>query len=215
MKSQTAFLRPKSLKGTLNWLSLAAFATLVLATATAGQQASDPLLVVKERNESVKKMLDAAGDPVSDETREELKGAINSLIDFQELSRRALRNHWEPLTSDEQADFVGVFRELIRNSSVQKLGIYRADSISYEATETDGDVSRVLTTAHEGRNEVEIVYLMHTTDEGWRAFDFIIDGASTLRTYQDSFQREIAATSYATMYSRLVEKLEEQRATGD
>ncbi|MGI9627390.1 MAG: ABC transporter substrate-binding protein, partial [Longimicrobiales bacterium] len=109
---------------------------------------------------------------------------------------------------------VDVFRALVRNSSVQKLGIYRADRITYEATETDGVESRVATMAHEGKNQVEIVYLMHLTEDGWKAFDFIIDGASTLRTYQDSFQREIGATSYAAMYDRLVEKLEEQRTTG-
>ncbi|MGI9625359.1 MAG: ABC transporter substrate-binding protein, partial [Longimicrobiales bacterium] len=114
----------------LSALGLALF--LVVPAASGQQTATDPMLIVKERNESVKKMLDAAGDPVSDETREELKGAINSLIDFEELSRRALRKHWEPLTAEEQADFVDVFRELVRNSSVQKLGIYRADRITYE-----------------------------------------------------------------------------------
>ena len=213
-----SMLRKKSMiKGLAPTKTVAVFANLALALIAiplAAQDNANPLVIVRERNEAVKQMLDAAGDPVSDETREELKGAINSLIDFGELSERALRKHWEPLTPEQQADFVDVFRELVRNSSVQKLGIYRADSISYEASETDGDETRVVTVAHKDKNQVEIVYHMHMTEAGWKAFDFVIDGSSTLRTYQDSFQREIAATSYGAMYGRLVDKLEEQRTTG-
>jgi hypothetical protein len=42
----------------------------------------------------------------------------------------------------------------------------------------------------------------------------VIEGSSTLRTYQDSFQREIKATSYTAMYTRLVERLERVGGTG-
>jgi len=163
--------------------------------------------VVRSRNVAVKAALDAAGDSVSDEVREELKDVINGLIDFRELSRRALRAHWDARSSGEKAQFVEVFRSLVRNSSVQKLEAYDVDSTTYEPAEIDGTKARVVTVAHDGRHEVEIVYLMHRIGEEWKAYDVIIDGSSTLRTYQDSFQREIKATSYEAMYARLVERL--------
>ena len=50
-----------------------------------------PDQVGRWRNQAVKEALDAAGDSVSDEVREQLKDVINGLIDFRELSRRALR----------------------------------------------------------------------------------------------------------------------------
>ncbi len=109
---------------------------------------------------------------------------------------------------------MGTFRELVRNSSVQKLEVYQADSITYEPAEIEGNESRVLTFAHEGKREVEIVYLMHLVEGEWRAYDVVIDGSSTLRTYQDSFRREIRATSYEEMYARMVERLEEERTKG-
>ena len=180
----------------------------------AGAAQESPEEVVRSRNVAVKVALDAAGDSISEQVREELKDVINGLIDFPELSRRALRRHWDDRSPQEREEFVEVFRSLVRNSSVQKLEVYEVDSTTYEPAEIDGDQSRVVTTAHEGDKDVEIVYVMHRVDAEWKAYDVIIDGSSTLRTYQDSFQREITATSYAAMYTRLVERLESVGGSG-
>lgn len=189
-------------------LAAAALAAVVWVPRTVAAQAA-PEEVVRQRNEAAQRAIEAAGDPVSDETREELKDVINGLLDFQELSRRALRRHWDERTPEEQARFVDVFRQLIRNSSVQKLEAYTWDSVTYRPAETEGDRSRVVTIAHKGRKDVEIVYLLHRVDGEWKAYDVIIDDSSTLRTYQDSFQREIKATSYDAMYQRMVDRLAE------
>ena len=199
---------------------VACFSAVVLAmtfgiglSAEVGPGQESPDAAVRSRNEAVKAALDAAGDSVSEQVREELKDVINGLIDFEELSQRALRRDWDARTPEEQEQFVEVFRSLVRNSSVRKLEVYQVDSTSYRTPETDGDQSRVVTVAHEDGKQVEIVYVMHRVDAEWKAYDVIIDGSSTLRTYQDSFQREINATSYEAMYARLVERLSKDRGS--
>ncbi len=192
---------------------MVAFVTAVLVPVPGAGQVT-PGDVVRTRNEAAQRAVDAAGDSISDEAREALKDVINGVIDFRELSRRALRRHWAARTPEEQDHFVDVFRSLIRNSSVQKLEIYQADSITYQPAETDGSRSRVVTIAYKGRSEVEIAYLMHKAGEEWMVYDVVIDDSSTLRTYQDSFQREINSTSYEAMYNRMVDKLAESNGTG-
>lgn len=199
--------------------TIVAAAALVLAppaASAAGQSGATqgPVEVIRERNQEVERILEQAGDSVSDATREELKDVINGLMDFRELSRRALARHWDARSAQERDEFVDVFRELIRNSSVRKLGIYRADSVTYRPPEIEGDEATVVTIAHKNRDAVEIVYHLHRTDAGWLAYDFVIDGSSTLRTYRDSFQQQIARTSYGEMYQRLVDKLEQERTQG-
>jgi len=197
-----------------SWGRILATALAVLAVSAASglaQGAAPPEAVVRERNVAVQELLEAAGDTVTEATREELKDVINGLIDFDELSRRALRRHWDDRTPEEREQFTEVFRELVRNSSVQKPEIYKADSVDYRTPELDGDEARVVTVAHRGSSEVEIEYLMHRIDGEWKAYDVIIEGSSTLRTYQDSFQREISATSYQAMYDRMVERLGRDR----
>jgi phospholipid transport system substrate-binding protein len=174
------------------------------------QSASDsPVDVVRSRNQAVTSILEAAGDSVEDPTRERLKDVINGLIDFQELSRRALNRHWDARTDQERADFVDVFRQLIRNSSVRKLGVYRADSVTYRPPETSDDAATVVTLAYKDGKSAEVVYHMHKVGGEWKAYDVVVDGSSTLRTYRDSFNKEIARGSYEAMYAKLVDRLAE------
>ncbi|GMR12942.1 MAG: hypothetical protein BMS9Abin29_1137 [Gemmatimonadota bacterium] len=192
---------------------MVAFLAAVMVPVPGAAQGT-PGEVVRARNEAAQRAVEAAGDSISDEEREALKDIINGVIDFRELSRRALGRHWTARTPEEQDQFVEVFRSLIRNSSVKKLEIYEADSITYQPAETNGDRSRVVTIAYKGRSEVEIAYLMHRVGGEWKVYDVVIDDSSTLRTYQDSFQREISSTSYKAMYDRMVAKLAESDGPG-
>jgi len=167
-----------------------------------------PAEVVRTRNEEVRTVLLAVGEPVDAATRDQLKDVINGLIDFEELSRRALGRHWDSRSNQEQQDFVNVFRQLIRNSSVKKLGAYRADSVHYARPEIEAETAKLTTTAFKDKKSAEVVYFMHRVNGEWRAYDILVDGSSTVRTYRDSFNRQIQRTSYGEMYRKLVEKLE-------
>jgi len=194
------------------WLSLGGI-LLLLFTFTELSAAStvSPLAVIKARNNTIKKIIDNAGDNIDDQTREKLKDIINELIDFRELSRLALGKYWKERTEKEKEEFTNVFRKLIRNSSVKKLEVYRADRIKYESPEIDGDKVTVTTIAYKGRKNVEIVYKMHRVDGEWKIYDMVIDGLSTARNYRGSFYKQIAKTSYQAMYDKLVKRLAEAK----
>ena len=192
---------------------LAVAVALLVVAASAGAAQQSPVEAVRSRNLAIQRVLEEQGDSVDDATKELLKDMINGLIDFQELSTQALGRYWDERTEGEQAEFVQVFRALVRNSSVQKLNIHRADSLVYLMPEIDGEEAIVTTIAHKDRRSLEILYRMHWTGGEWQAYDVVIDGSSTMRTYRDSFYREIRATSFGAMLSRLREKLAEDQAT--
>ncbi len=168
----------------------------------------DPLEIVRTRNQTVERIVGQSGDEVSDETREELKEVINGFIDFEELSKRALGKHWSDRTEQERADFISVFSQLIKNSSVKKLEIYQADRLVYQKPEINGAAAEVTTVAYKDRKQVEIIYKMHKVGDEWRVWDMEIDGASTARNYRDSFYKQIAKSSYSEMYDKLLKRLE-------
>ncbi len=188
-------------------LLLSVGSVLLLPSVVLGGDPQSPVDVIRERNTAVESILESAGEQVSGEAREQLKDIINGLMDFRELSRRALGKHWDERTEEENAEFVSVVRQLIRNSSVQTLSIYKADSVTYLEPEIRGERADVTTVAHKGRKTAEIVYRMHKVDGEWKAYDLVIDGSSTSRTYRDSFYKQIAKTSYGEMYDKLVERL--------
>lgn len=194
--------------------SLEAQESPVAAQESALGAQESPVDAIRSRNEAVREILRTVeGDSVVGETRERLKDEINSLIDFPELSSRALGRYWDDRTEEEREDFISVFRELVRNSSVRKLGVHEADSVTYARPEVEGDEATVTTTAHKSGSEVEIVYHLERTDGEWKAWDVVIDGSSTMRTYRDSFYREIAATSFQAMLNRLKERLAEENVS--
>ncbi len=169
-----------------------------------------PVEIIKNRNKTVEEII-GNKDEVKGETKERLKDIINSFMDFNELSRLALGKYWKQRTKQEKRDFANVFQQLIRNSSVKKLEIYRADRMVYEEPEINGSKAKVTTIAYKKRKQFEITYKMHKVDNEWKTYDMEIDGVSTARSYRDSFYKQIAKTSYKEMYDKLVKKLESQK----
>ena len=186
--------------------------TMLTVQGRSALAASDisPVQLVKSRNEAVDKILASAGDNIAQSTKEKLKDIINGFIDFRELSRLALGKHWKARTEQEKKDFTNVFQQLIRNSSVKKLEIYKADRIEYEAPKISGKIAKVNTIAYKGRKQVEVLYKMHQVGGGWKVFDMEIDGVSTALNYRGSFYKQIAKTSYKEMYDKLVARLAEK-----
>lgn len=171
-----------------------------------------PLDIIKNRNKAVEEII-GAKDEVQGEAREKLKDVVNSFMDFAELSRLALGKYWKERSEQEKKDFVNVFQQLIRNSSVKKLEIYRADRMVYENPVINGSKATVTTIAYKDRKDVEIVYRMHKVKDEWKAYDMEIDGVSTARNYRDSFYKQIKKSSYEEMYNKLVKRLQEQESS--
>ena len=169
-----------------------------------------PVEIIKNRNKTVEEII-GNNDEVKGETKERLKDIINSFMDFNELSRLALGKYWKERTKQEKRDFVNVFQQLIRNSSVKKLEIYQADRMVYEEPEINGSKAKVTTIAYKKRKQFEITYKMHKVDNEWKTYDMEIDGVSTARSYRDSFYKQIAKTSYKEMYDESVKRLENQK----
>lgn len=171
-----------------------------------------PLEVIKSRNQTVEKLLKGEGENVDEATREKLKDVINGLMDFRKLSQLALGKYWDDRTEQEKSEFVDTFEQLIRNSSVKKLEIYKADRMEYLQPEINGEKAKVTTIAHKERKQVEIVYKMHQVNGEWKVYDMEIDGLSTARNYRDSFYKQIAKSSYEEMYEKLQNRLKEQES---
>ena len=195
-------------------LLLAALAPWAGAALPAGAQ-QGPAEMVRSRNQQVQRILQAhPGDTVRGPDRERLKDILNGLMDFDELSKRALGRNWDARTPAQQAEFVNVFRELVRASSVRKLGIHRADSVTYRPAQVNGAQATVTTVAWKDRRSAEIVYQMHQVGGEWMAWDVIVDGSSTMRTYRDSFTKEINSSSFDAMFARLKDRLAQEQKEG-
>lgn len=169
--------------------------------------AEDPIQTLKNRDSEIKSIIDGKDSLNSDQT-EKLKGIVNEVYDFEELSKVALGKHWDDISESEKIDFINTFKELISNQSVKKLSIYKADEIEYEEPEFEDDKVEVYTIAYYKESSTDIVYKMHKSVDGkWKVYDTIIDEASTALKYRDSFYKKIEKSSFQELLSKLKENL--------
>src|SRR2546422_1652998 len=80
-----------------------------------------------------------AGRPNPEKVRLEIRRIATDLFDFDEVSRRALSRHWAARTSQEQAEFISLFTDLLERSYVGKIESYSGEKIAYTGELVDGD----------------------------------------------------------------------------
>ncbi|MEK6607914.1 MAG: ABC transporter substrate-binding protein [Myxococcota bacterium] len=160
-------------------------------------------LLLKERGAG-------AQDPT---TREEIKNVVNGFLDYRELAKRGLDQHWQARTRREQEEFVAVLRELIERNYVKQLRdnfdyeiIYRTEEIGG----TEATVHTVVRVMKRGRPaDTEIDYKFRREGDRWFVFDIITDGMSLVKTYKSQFNRIIQRESYEALVKKMKRKLEE------
>jgi phospholipid transport system substrate-binding protein len=161
-----------------------------------------------------------SADPTSRATgqrvRVEVRRIATDLFDFEEVSRRSLGRHWAGRTHDEQAQFLGLFADLLERAYVGRIEAYSGERIVYGNELVDGDYalvrSRILT---KRRTETALDYRLHRVAGRWKVYDVLIDGVSFVSTYRSEFNRIIQAYSWDELMDRLRKKQIEARAVMD
>lgn len=146
------------------------------------------------------------GMPVADRGAA-IQEIARELVDFDEISRRALAHHWQARTPDERAEFVVLFRGLLERSYVSQLQAYAGEQISLVDEAVDGDVARVRTqlVTKRGR-EIGLDFRMHARDGRWQVYDVVVSGFSLVGSYRSQFDRVIQVESYGALCERLRKK---------
>jgi len=161
--------------------------------------------LLKERDQEIKEELGPKGTDYTDAQREKLKNIINGIIDYRAMASYALANTWDTLSTDKKQEFSEVFSEVVRNQSLNKLDIYRAE-VSYKKVDVTGDSAYVETMAILDNVRTPVYYTMRKQNETWVIVDFSIDEVSTAKSYRRSFQNIIKRKGYQALYNSLEKK---------
>lgn len=194
-----------------------ALATWLLVTAAAASATVAPRDVVQsavarvvqtiEASHSRKPEAHPASRPPSDKVRIEIRRIASELFDFEEIARRALSRHWAGRSTAEQAEFVGLFTDLLERAYVGRIEAYSDEKIVYTGEVVDGDYatvrSRILTRR---KTETALDYRMHKTGGRWKVYDVLIDNVSFVSTYRSEFNRIIQGYSWEELIERLRKK---------
>ncbi len=181
----------------------------------AGAQDMSPTEFVRAQADSLLTIINqpaAAGSPELAERQEALKAAVRSFIDFEELCRRALGDHWETRTAEEQQSFVALMTQLVETNYTVKLGNRTVDS-PYDVAYTDEDIirhfARVTGTVTSDGVSTAVEIMMIQRETGWIVYDIVTDDVSVQETYAESFDEIIRDEGWEALQQRLRDRLEE------
>jgi phospholipid transport system substrate-binding protein len=199
-------------------LAACAFAAAVPARASATGEG--PMAQLKQTNDKIDRILKskpAAGSPAENKAKEELKSIVNGLLDYQELARRALKQHWTPLTPAQQTEFVTTLRDLIEKRYVQQLRTHLDYQVAYKhegLAAGEAEVATVVKVKTRGKSsDLAVDYKLHKSGERWQVFDVITDEVSMVQNYARQFHKIITEKSYAELLKKMKQKIEETDET--
>lgn len=176
--------------------------TMFSAPAMAQQNSEAIQRLLNERDAEIKELLGPKGTSYTDEQRDKLKEIINGIIDFDAMAQVALGDTYHTITEEQRAEFVDLFSIIIRDQSLNKLDIYRAD-VTYNAINIDGNTAHVETMAQLDNVRTPVNYTMEFIGGEWYITDMIIDDVSTTGSYNRQFQRIITQRGFDALMDSL------------
>lgn len=179
--------------------------TFSAVNAQDGEQEVRQLLV--ERDAQIKELLGPKGNEYTQEQRDEIKDIVNDVIDFRSMASHALGDTYDTISSEEQEEFVSLFATIIRDNSLNRLDIYRAE-VTYNNIEVSDSTATVETTAQLDDVRTPVNYDLEKKDGEWVVTDLIIDEVSTADSYNRQFQSIIRQRGFDALINNLRRRAE-------
>ena len=200
----------KSFSTTIDFLFLILISGVLILGAGEGSGEIPPLEVIKASNRQILDIY-AAHETIDEKTEEEIRKIMGSVTDFNEISKRTIERFCRNLSPAECEEFDRVFQELLRISSIKKLGRYRADRFDYLGEEVAEERAVVRTTAYYKDDEVSLDYHLELTEGRWLIVNYIADDVDAIRNYQKQFRRILNKESFPQLIERLKNKIAEYK----
>ena len=198
----------------IRWLCCSVMLVLAvlvpIARATAAITPTDQLKGAIDR--VVKTLDDPAlkGDDKLAARRVAVRRVANDIFDFNEIARRSLARHWQPLTDQQRTEFVSLFADLLERSYISKIELYGGEKIVYAGERLDGEQATVATKIiTKNGTEVPIDYRMLKRGDRWLVYDVSIEGVSLVSNYRTQFNKIIQTASYNELVQKMKTKQDE------
>ena len=192
-------------------LLLAVALLLPVFTAWAADPAMPPDQVVKNSSKLLLDEVAAKHDALKAHPEQLYDLAQKDLLpyfDFDYASRLVLGLAWRNATAQQRKDFQDAFVRYLVHSYADALlqGNYSTRDLEVEpwnGAVTDGRTSVKTKVMRANAQPVEVDYQMHSTPDGWKAFDVTIEGISYVLNYRNQFGPEIQAKGLDELIKRL------------
>ena len=142
-----------------------------------------------------------------------IQAEMSPLLDFGQLTKRAMGKHWRKASDLERSDVTEAFRDLLESTYAKVLAKYSGQKVALVDAAllgSSGKVSVVLEVRGEDGPAAEIDYIFSPTDDGYLIGDIKVEGISLVANYRRQFASEISDTGIEGLVAKL-RKLAEKK----
>ena len=168
--------------------------------------ASTPTEQVREKADKVMKILnDPALKNNKEKRRDMVMNVVEDMIDWQEVSKRALAIHWRKRTQEERKEFTNLYRDLLKRTYSDKLDLYAGEQIVYDSEKIEGNRAVVKTRMINKKKgeEASVEYRLIEKNGRWLGYDLVIEGISAVNNYRVQFNEIITSSSYENLVKKM------------
>lgn len=143
----------------------------------------------------VNKVLKTLSDPAFKAKSKEQKitaisAEIESVFDFQELSRRTLGRDWKKFNAGQQTEFVKLFKKLLQGVYADRLLAYSDQKVIFDKEimlkKGRAEVQSYLQTSD--GSKIPLFYRLTDKSGSWKVYDMVIEGISMVKNYRTQFK---------------------------
>lgn len=171
----------------------------------AGPGPTDQLKAAIER---VVAILQQTGlDP--DDRRARIRRSADDIFDWDEMSRRALAQHWRALGPTQRAEFRAAFADLLERSYTGTLRRYQGEPIEFTGERIQDQTASVFTRIVRKQGEVPVEYRMLRKGDRWLVYDVLVEGVGLVSNYRSQFHAILSTASFETLMARIRARIDE------
>jgi phospholipid transport system substrate-binding protein len=191
--------------------------SLLLVSAPRLASAGEPQEKVRETVDAVLAVLQdksLQGPENTEKRREKMRRAVFQRFGFEEMSQRALGQHWQKRTPAEKKEFTTLFGELLERSYINKIESYTGEQkvlYTQETIDKDGYASVRTEIVVKRDANVAVEYRLLRREGNWQIYDVVIEGVSLVNNYRTQFNNIVSQESFDALMKKLKLKLEQER----
>ncbi|MDQ1273874.1 MAG: phospholipid transport system substrate-binding protein [Planctomycetota bacterium] len=148
------------------------------------------------------------GPEKTQERRQRLWQEISFIFNFEEMSKRALGQHWKKRTPEEKKEFVELFTNIMKDAYIGKTDTYSGEKIVFLKEKNDDNKYATVQTKIISNTGTEVLvdYRMLSNDGKWTIYDVIIEGVSLVNNYRSQFNNILMKSSFEELIQKIKDK---------
>ena len=124
-----------------------------------------------------------------DQKKSKIIEITNPAFSFSLMAKLSLgKAHWSQFNAKQKSEFIDLFTGLFRNFYIEKLDFFSDETVIFQpATIVGKKKVQIQTTLISKGTEYSMLYKMFKTRNGWKIYDFEVEGVSILRSYRSQY----------------------------